>query len=171
MQAIAHSRLALTPEARDYITAGHSPEAAVFNAVPADGGEMPQVQSSVDKPVWSVGFKKAMEKGWVKMSKQDGKQVLSRNVQTIEDMCLTSLKAVDAEIAVADNVAAELKKRKLIKLEQWKTFKISKGPAFALEVVKPETDLTADLLQSGEWQNKQIKEYNFKVRPCRRYLT
>ena len=166
VQAIAHSRLALTPEAQDYITAGHSPEAVVFNAVPADGGEMPVIQSSVDKPVWSVGFKKAMEKGWVKMSKLEGKQVLSRNVQTIEDTCLASLKAVQAETAVADSVAAELKKRKLVKLEQWKTFKISKGPAFALEIVKPETDLTAELLQSGDWQNKQFKEYNFKVHPC-----
>lgn len=165
MQAIAHSRLALTPEARDYITAGQSPEAVVFNAVPAEGSEMPQVQASVDKPVWSVGFKKAMEKGWVKMSKQDGKQYLARNVQTIEDMCLTSLKVLDADTEVADTVAAELKKRKLVKLEQWKTFKISKGPAFALEVVKPETDLTAELLQSGDWQSKQFKEYNFKVHP------
>lgn len=164
LQAIAHSRLALTPEARDYIAAGHSPEAVVYNAVPAEGAEMPQVQATVEKPVWAVGFKKAMEKGWIKTSKEGGKALLSRKVEAIQDTCLSNLRAVESEAEVADSVAAELKKRKLVKLEQWKTFKISKGPAFALEIVKPETDLTAELLQSGEWQNKKFKEYNFNVR-------
>lgn len=164
MQAIAHSRLALTPEAQDYISAGQSPEAVVYNAIPVEGSEMPQIQASVSKPVWGVGFKKAMEKGWVKMNKQDGKQYLTRGVESIDDQCLNSLKALEASTEVSDAVVAELKKRKLVKLEQWKTFKISKGPAFSLEISKPETDLTAELLQSGQWQEKQFKEYNFKVR-------
>jgi phenylalanyl-tRNA synthetase alpha chain len=164
LQAVAHSRLALTPEARDYIAAGHSPEAVVYNAVPSEGAEMHQVQSTVEKSVWAVGFKKAMEKGWIKMSKEGGKSLLSRKVNSVEDTCLSNLRAVDSQAAVEDSVAAELKKRKLVKLEQWKTFKISQGPAFALDIVKPETDLTADLLQSGEWQTKQFKDYNFNVR-------
>jgi len=43
------------------------------------------------------------------------------------------------------------------------SFKISKGPKFALEIVKEETDLTADMLASGSWKTATFKPYNFKA--------
>jgi phenylalanyl-tRNA synthetase alpha chain len=46
----------------------------------------------------------------------------------------------------------DLRKRKLIKLKKAITFKISKGPKYALEVVKEETDLTPEMLASGSWK-------------------
>jgi phenylalanyl-tRNA synthetase alpha chain len=45
-------------------------------------------------------------------------------------------------------VVADLKKRKLVKMQKVISFKIHKGPKFALEMVKEETDLTADMLAS-----------------------
>lgn len=45
-------------------------------------------------------------------------------------------------------VVADLKKRKLVKMQKVISFKIYKGPKFALEMVKEETDLTADMLAS-----------------------
>lgn len=39
-----------------------------------------------------------------------------------------------------------LKKRKLLTPETWKTYRLSKGPKFALERKKPATDLTHDML-------------------------
>jgi phenylalanyl-tRNA synthetase alpha chain len=45
-------------------------------------------------------------------------------------------------------VVTDLKKRKLIKMQKVISFKIHKGPKFALEMVKEETDLTADMLAS-----------------------
>ena len=44
-------------------------------------------------------------------------------------------------------VVAELKKRKLLTLQRVISFKVDKGPNFAAEMVKEETDLTADMLQ------------------------
>lgn len=164
MQAIPHSQLALTPEAQGYVTDGKSPEVVVFDAVPADGGEMAAVQQTVAKPIWALGFKKAMEKRWIKMDKQDGKQLLTRQTDAVEDVCLASLQKVAAQEEVDSKAIAELKKRKLVKVEQWKTFKVSKGPAFSLERVKQETDLTVELLQSGEWRSRKFKDYNFDVR-------
>jgi phenylalanyl-tRNA synthetase alpha chain len=41
-----------------------------------------------------------------------------------------------------------LKKRKLVKMQKVIAYKIHKGPKFALEIVKEETDLTADMLAS-----------------------
>ena len=38
------------------------------------------------------------------------------------------------------------KLNKLLFCRAWKTYKLSKGPKFALERVKPATDLTADML-------------------------
>lgn len=48
--------------------------------------------------------------------------------------------ASDAELAA-------LKKRKLVVAESWKTYRCSKGPAFALQRRKAATELTADMLQ------------------------
>jgi phenylalanyl-tRNA synthetase alpha chain len=49
------------------------------------------------------------------------------------------------EVAKAD--ADWLKKRQQITPETWKTYKLSKGPKFALEKKKPATDLTHDMLK------------------------
>lgn len=43
------------------------------------------------------------------------------------------------------------------------SFKIGKGPKFALELVKEETDLTAEMLASGAWKSATFKPYNFKA--------
>ena len=49
------------------------------------------------------------------------------------------------EVSKAD--ANALKKRQQITPESWKTYKLSKGPKFALEKKKPATDLTHDMLK------------------------
>ena len=40
-----------------------------------------------------------------------------------------------------------LEKRKLVNLDTWKTYTLSKGPKFALEKKKAVTDLTHEMLQ------------------------
>lgn len=41
--------------------------------------------------------------------------------------------------------------------------RLTKGTAFALERVKQATDLTPEMLASGEWKDKTFKAYNFQV--------
>jgi phenylalanyl-tRNA synthetase alpha chain len=43
------------------------------------------------------------------------------------------------------------------------SFRISKGTKFALELVKEETDLTAEMLASGSWKTATFKPYNFNA--------
>jgi len=43
------------------------------------------------------------------------------------------------------------------------SFKINKGPKFATQIIKEETDLTAEMLASGDWKSKTFKPYNFKA--------
>ena len=60
-------------------------------------------------------------------------------------------------------VINDLKKRKLIRMQKIITFKIEKGPKFALEIQKEETDLTADMITSGAWKTATFKPYNFNA--------
>jgi phenylalanyl-tRNA synthetase alpha chain len=126
---------------------------------------MDALQAKVGEP-WNVGFKKAMEKKWIRVAKADGASTVTRIPETAEDMCLVLLKRVDAGEAIPEKDAADLKKRKLCKVETWKSYHLSKGPAFALQRVKPATELTVDMLLSGAWRTQPFKEYNFNVRPC-----
>lgn len=161
----SHSQLAITPEAQTYLDAGASPEKAVYDAVPADGGgDMNALREQLGA-LWGVGFKKAMEKRWVKVAKAaGGASTVSRAVDDAEDTCLAQLQAAVRGEALGDKEAADLKKRKLVKLDTWKTYALGKGPAFALQRVKPATDLTLEMLQSGAWRTQPFKEYNFQAR-------
>lgn len=60
-------------------------------------------------------------------------------------------------------VLAELKKRKLVRLQKEISFSIEKGPNFALEIVKEETDLTDEMLANGSWKTATFKPYNFNA--------
>lgn len=55
----------------------------------------------------------------------------------------------------------DLKKRKLLTQIQVVFYDIKKGKAFALQVVKLDTELTPEMLSSGEWRQKKFKAYNF----------
>ena len=58
---------------------------------------------------------------------------------------------------------ADLKKRKLIRMQKVISFKVAKGDKFALEIPDEATDLTADMLASGAWKAATFKPYNFKA--------
>lgn len=163
LQESSHSKLVVTPEAQTYLDAGASPEKSVFDAVPGGGGDMNELKDSL-KNVWGVGFKKAMERRWVSVAKEHGKSFVTRTADSAEDTCLAQLQAVTSGADLPAPAVAELKKRKLVKVDAWKTYKLDKGLAFSLERVKPATELTMDMLQSGEWKTKTFKEFNYKVR-------
>lgn len=62
----------------------------------------------------------------------------------------------------ADKKALDnLKKRKLTTPRKVIYFSVSKGSNYAKTVQKLETDLTAEMLQSGNWKSASFKKYNF----------
>jgi phenylalanyl-tRNA synthetase alpha chain len=81
----------------------------------------------------------------------------------IRDTTKEQLLQIQQTQAHDSKVISDLKKRKLIRTQKAITFKLSKGPKFALEIVKEETDLTADMLASGSWRTANFKPYNFKA--------
>lgn len=60
-------------------------------------------------------------------------------------------------------VLADLKKRKLVKMQKIISFRIHKGPKFALKIPEEATDLTADMIATGSWKTATFKPYNFKA--------
>lgn len=68
-------------------------------------------------------------------------------VESIEDTVLQQLRDVNDGQAVDKATADALKKRRLVSPETWTTYRLTKGPKFALERRKQPTDLTTEMLQ------------------------
>lgn len=58
---------------------------------------------------------------------------------------------------------ADLKKRKLVKIEKAQAYDVKKGPKWAKEMPVEHTDLTADMLLDGSWNTANFKPYNFNA--------
>ncbi|CAG9461428.1 unnamed protein product [Pedinophyceae sp. YPF-701] len=158
---IENKRYKLTEDSEKCIGKG-SPEAQVFHAVPADGGLPVADLKQTLGALGDVGMRTAMQNRWLGVDKSSGQPVLVRKVETIEDTVLGQLEAVAAGQELPEDVAQHLlKKRKLLQLEKWLTYKLTKGPKFAVVRKKQATELTVDMLASGAWKSEDFKPYNF----------
>ena len=150
----------LTPEAEG-IAANGSHEAKVFEAVrkAVEGLKISDLPGAVGQESAKVGQGKAMKAGWIKKDKD----TFRANVDSISDTSREQLQTIQSTRTHPDvRVILDLKKRKLVTMQKVISFKIEKGPKFALELVREETDLTADMLASGAWKTVKLKPYNFK---------
>ncbi|TAQ86525.1 hypothetical protein B7494_g5139 [Chlorociboria aeruginascens] len=147
----------------EQIEANGSHEARVFEALreTMDGLTLAELESVVgDKNVVKVGYGKAFKSKWIAKGK-DGRFVASTD--SIEDMTRDQLRIIKLSRTYPDpKVITDLKKRKLVKMQKVISYKIKKGPKFALEIAKEETDLTPEMLASGSWKTSTFKPYNFK---------
>ncbi|KAJ5103357.1 Phenylalanine--tRNA ligase alpha subunit [Penicillium argentinense] len=161
-EAIEKDVIALTPEGED-IAANGSHEAKVFDAVvkALDGLKITELPAIVGKDNAKVGQGNAFKHGWIKKDKD----LLRATRETIVDTTREALLTVQRTKTLDDTKAiADLKRRKLIVLTKEITYKFSKGPKYAREFVKEETDLTAEMLLNGSWKTTQFKPYNFNAK-------
>jgi phenylalanyl-tRNA synthetase alpha chain len=107
-----------------------------------------------------IGQQRAFKNGWVK---KEGDVLVKKVDEKPEDTTANELAEIKKQGTLANNEKElnELKKRKLISKAKVISFEISKGPEFALEIKKYETDLTIEMLQSGSWKDAPFKPYNF----------
>lgn len=177
-QETAHSRVSLTDEGRAIVSAGRTPEYEVLSAVPAGddaaGVPLSALKAQVSAEAADVGFKQAMANKWVALEKPTdpaaGGEATVRRRPGIgadtPDAALLLLQAVDRGELDNDPQAASLaplKRRKLIKAEAWKTYRLTKGPSFALERKKPAAELTSEMVAKGTWREVEFKQYNFSA--------
>ncbi|KAL2271537.1 hypothetical protein VTJ83DRAFT_908 [Remersonia thermophila] len=151
----------LEPEAETIVAHG-SHEARVFEAVrqALDGLSIQDLESKIgDKNVTKIGQGKAFKEKWIK---KDGAKLVAL-VDTITDVTRDQLKVIQETRTHDPKIIADLKKRKLLRMQKVISFRIAKGSKFALEMVKEETDLTAEMLASGAWKTATFKPYNFNA--------
>ncbi|KAL9616965.1 MAG: hypothetical protein Q9160_008235 [Pyrenula sp. 1 TL-2023] len=155
----------LTPEAESIVEHG-SHEARVFEAVRAssNGLNLKELPGIVGQESAKVGQGNAFKQKWVAKSK-DKKDVLVVTAESIQDTTREQLSIIKDKKTHSDpKVLTDLRKRKLVTTQKVIAFKISKGPKYAREFVKEETDLTADMILSGAWKTVQLKPYNFNAK-------
>jgi phenylalanyl-tRNA synthetase alpha chain len=152
-----------------------TPEAQVFNAVGSAGISMAALKNQLGL-AGDLGFRQGMQLKWVAIDKSGGEPLVVRKVESIVDKVLPILKDL-ASGSDGNNYEQKemqaLSKRRMVTVEKWKTFKITKGPKFALERKKAATDLTVEMLAKGTWKNEEFKEYNFNalgIKPSGGYL-
>ncbi|KAJ1963044.1 Phenylalanyl-tRNA synthetase, beta subunit, cytoplasmic [Dimargaris xerosporica] len=151
--------LLLTPEGESIAATG-SHEAKVFYAIPAGSqgliiGDLQQKLGTLAK----IGQGKALAHKWIKIDQ--GRLV--RLVDHIEDQTQQHLQAI-AQTGTLDqpaSVVKELLKRKLCTKQKVVSYAVTKGPEFSLHIEKQATDITAEMLQSGDWTRQSFKKYNF----------
>ncbi|KAK9453621.1 tRNA synthetases class II core domain (F)-domain-containing protein [Dipodascopsis uninucleata] len=123
-----------------------------------DGLKIADVQKVLGQ-AGKLGQLRAFKNGWVK---KEGDMLVSNVSDKPNDATADDLKTIKMTGSLPNaKELAELKKRKLISKTKQITFNVDKGPEFALEIKKLETDLTSDMIQSGEWKSKSFKQYNF----------
>ncbi|MCO5601759.1 hypothetical protein L7F22_055884 [Adiantum nelumboides] len=150
----------LTDEGSKYASSA-SPEVQVFEAVTLEGIQQDQLEKKLEKQVFSIGKNFALKNKWLSLSKEGNKPVYKRMVEQVEDTIKEQLLAVKNGKDILNTDA--LKKRTLIKRQTWKGFSVRKGPNYAPQRSKPATDLTRDLLQKGDWDKVEFKDYNFSA--------
>jgi len=163
------STLELLPEGVDFAKNG-SAEFVFWTNVPEDGISQPDAMKAI--PNAKVGMGKALAAKWVSKDKATGK--FFRAVKDQPDDVIGQLcKKVSEGIELGTKEVADLKKRKCVKETKETVFDLQKGPGFKTTIEKPETELTKELLDNGQWAKKTFKDYNYDaegVRPPHGFL-
>ncbi|XP_002128146.2 phenylalanine--tRNA ligase alpha subunit [Ciona intestinalis] len=136
----------------------------IYQAVPTEGILQSELLQKVSNA--KIGFSKAMSNKMIKVDKKcEGGARVFRNQEDLKDETWSNLVALqNGNVGqVGEKVLAELKKRKLAQEVVNKSFFVEKGEAFTLKLEKPETDLTAQMIQDGSWKTKTFKEYNYNA--------
>ncbi|KAF7776032.1 hypothetical protein Agabi119p4_4425 [Agaricus bisporus var. burnettii] len=154
----------LTPEGAQIANEG-SHEARVWSVLPEKGKGTPvspvQLKKFVGDETAKVGQGRAFKNGWIG---KDG-DGLVKLVAEISDATKNDMQEIASTgtLKTGEKILADLRKRKLIVQRKIQWFTVNKGSNFSTSTVKPETDLTVDMLTSGTWKTSTFKKYNFEA--------
>jgi len=155
--------LELTPEGANFGENG-SAEYIFWQSVPDDGISQADAQKHI--PNAKIGMGKALAAKWIMKNKEDGKFYKATKEEPSDVIGQLCRKVRDKEQLNAKEVA-DLKKRKCVKETKETVFDVTKGGEFKTSIQKPETELTKELLDSGEWAKRSFKDYNYDAEGIR----
>ncbi|KAI9333759.1 tRNA synthetases class II core domain (F)-domain-containing protein [Zopfochytrium polystomum] len=154
---ISAERWKLTPEGERFALEG-SDEVKVYNAVPPgqNGISLRGLEAAVGGAA-KFGQPAAFKLKWIKR----GGEGLVRAVAAISDEVQSDLQEIKRHGKhSSEKVIKELKARKLIDKEVQTSYEVFKGPKFTRAVPVESTDITFDMISSGEWKTANFKLYN-----------
>ena len=130
--------------------------------------QIKDVMSKMGGSSGKVGQARAFKNGWIVKTKENelvlSEKLAGMKLDELEDTTRdTLMKLSDHKLSstVDDKTVADFKKRKLINVKKETDFKVIKGPDFSLDLVKPETDLTSDMVVTVSYKTLKFKQYNF----------
>lgn len=101
-----------------------------------------------------------MRNKWIK---KDGTNLIATS-DKVEDSTRQVLQRVQETKSFPEAKAfADYRKRKLVTTAKAFDYEVKKGPKFATEIPIEVTDLTYDMLVSGDWEKATFKPYNFEA--------
>ncbi|KAF2276580.1 phenylalanyl-tRNA synthetase alpha chain [Westerdykella ornata] len=150
----------LTKEAEDIVAKG-SHEYRVWAAVKEAGKvSIKELPNIVGADSAKVGSGNAFKNKWIK---KDGESLVLVTDE-VKDSTQETLKKIQESKTLSDaKLLADLKKRKLVTVSKVISYIVSKGEKYAKEIPVEVTDLTAEMLASGEWETANFKPYNFNA--------
>lgn len=161
VEAVSHARWEVSAEGAE-CAAGGSPEFKVWSWVVAGGAGA--IEEGVGDVVAGRGKKVALKRKWVRIDKAAGGLVAVDGVTPVDEVAkaLRDLIASDGcPDGFSEQMLKELKSRKLAVSKPFKTYLISQGPELANARKVQATELTKEMLDSGEWETVAFKPYNF----------
>jgi len=148
--------ITLSQEALQVLGLG-SPEFLVFQQIPE--GDSIEKNANLSE----VGLSWAVKNGWIKIEKsktdKDAKPKIRRVGVDVQDKWKQVLESFHKGEKIDDNSMKTLKSRKWVISSTVRTFEITKGPKFGLNV-KLESTITLEQVKSGQWKDIQLKGLN-----------
>jgi phenylalanyl-tRNA synthetase alpha chain len=152
----------LTEEAQDIVTNGSHEFRLLELVVQLEHLKISDVGAKLG-PNGKMGQARAFKNGWI--SKNGDELVVNDKVdksQLPSDETCEELKQIQSTGTLADGKKiSELKKRKLITMTKILSFSVEKGAEFSTTIEKLETDITSDMVITGNWEHAKFKPYNF----------
>jgi phenylalanyl-tRNA synthetase alpha chain len=161
---IDREEVLLEPEGAQIVAHG-SHEVRVFEALRAAvaGLSVQELEAQIgDKTVVRAGQGNAFKAKWIAKG-ADGRFVAKVDSVGADATREQLARIQETRTHEQPAVVAALKKRKLVRTQKVISFTVARGDKFALEMVKEETDLTAEMLASGAWRDAKFKAYNFRA--------
>ncbi|KAI5476382.1 phenylalanyl-tRNA synthetase alpha chain [Pseudohyphozyma bogoriensis] len=119
-----------------------------------------QIGEAVGADVAKIGQGRAMKNKWI-AKKGDG---FVKATEAVVDTTKIDLEEVRSTGNLKDEkLLADYRKRKLVEKKKVFYYSVVKGSNFSTTIQKLETDLTVELLASGEWEKASFKKYNFEA--------
>lgn len=120
------------------------------------------MEDRVGKHIAKIGMGKALKQKWIKKDGDKYERIAENPVD--EDQQNLNKFLENPNIDAHDKKTVDAyKKRKHLNVKSLKSYKVTKGENFATERKELETELTSDMLRTGEWKDATFKKYNFNA--------